>query len=86
MNIKNLLITFVTVFAVTLIVSVVVTLLWNVIVNGANTIDWDTSIRFATVFGIIFSCLIQGLRVKSTGVYCVESKRCGESKGGQVLQ
>ena len=54
MNIKELLVDCVTVFAVSLIVSVIVTLLWNLIVHGANTIDWETSVRFAILFGIIF--------------------------------
>ena len=53
MNIKRLLVDFVTVFAVTLIVCVIVTLLWNLIVHGASTIDWETSFRFAIVLGII---------------------------------
>jgi hypothetical protein len=57
MNIKKLIVYFVTVFGVTLIVSIIVTLLFNLILHGANTIDWDTSIRFATVFGITFSWL-----------------------------
>jgi hypothetical protein len=53
MNIKRLLVDFVTVFAVTLIVSVIVTLLWDLIVHGTSTIDWETSFRFAILFGII---------------------------------
>lgn len=53
MSIKRLLIDFVTVFGVTLIVSVIMTLLWNLIVHRASTIDWETSFRFAIVFGII---------------------------------
>jgi hypothetical protein len=55
MNIKKLLVDFVTVFAVSLIVMVIVTLLWNLIGHGASTIDWETSFRFAIVFGILFS-------------------------------
>jgi hypothetical protein len=55
MNIKRLLVDFVTVFAVTLIASVIVTLLWNLIVHGASTIDWETSFRFAILFGIVLS-------------------------------
>jgi hypothetical protein len=55
MNIRKLLVDFVTVFAVTLIVSVIVTLLWNLIVHGASTIDWEGSFRFAILFGIIFA-------------------------------
>ena len=55
MNIKKLLVDFVTVFAVSLIVSVIVTLLGNLIVHGASTIDWETSFRSAILFGIIFT-------------------------------
>ncbi len=53
MNIKRLVVDFVSVFAVTLIVSVVVKLLSNLVVRGARSIDWETSFRFATLFGII---------------------------------
>jgi hypothetical protein len=53
MNIKKLLVDFVTVFAVSLVVFVVVTLLWNLIVHRAGTIDWEASSRFAILFGII---------------------------------
>jgi hypothetical protein len=55
MNIKRLLSDFVTVFAVSFIVTGIVTLLGNLIVHGASTIDWETSFRFAIVFGIVFS-------------------------------
>lgn len=55
MNIKRLLSDFVTVFAVSFPVTGIVTLLGNLIVHGASTIDWETSFRFAIVFGIIFS-------------------------------
>jgi len=54
MNIKKLVVGFVTVFALTLIVSVIVTLLLNLTYHGASTIDWETSFRSAIVFGIIF--------------------------------
>lgn len=57
MNIKRLLFDFITVFAVTLILSVIVTLFWNLIVHGASTIDWETSFRFAILFGIILPWL-----------------------------
>ena len=53
MNIKKLLVDFLTVFAITLIVSVIVTLLWNLIFHGARSIDWETSFRFAILFGTI---------------------------------
>lgn len=55
MNIKRLLSDFVTVFAVSFTVTGIVTLLGNLIVHGASTIDWEASFRFAIVFGIVFS-------------------------------
>lgn len=55
MNIKEVLIGFVTTFAVTLVVTVIVTYLWNLIFHGAALIDWGTSFRFAIIFGIVFT-------------------------------
>jgi len=55
MNIKKLLVDFVAVFVVTLVASVVVTLIWSLIAHGTRTIDWETSIRFAILFGIVFA-------------------------------
>jgi hypothetical protein len=53
MTIKKLVVDSLTVFAVTLIVCAIVTLLGNLIVHGASSIDWETSFRFAILFGII---------------------------------
>lgn len=55
MNIKKLVVEFATLFAVTLVVTAIVTFLWNIIGHGASTIDWETSFRFAIIFGIIFT-------------------------------
>lgn len=55
MNIKNLGLEFVTVFAVALVVTAVVTFLWNVIGHGVSSVDWETSFRFAIVFGILLT-------------------------------
>ena len=55
MNIKKLVVEFVTVFAVVLVITAIVTLLWNNIGHGASTIDWETSFRFAIIFGIILT-------------------------------
>ena len=52
---EKLLVDFVTIFAVTLIVSVIVTLLWNLIVDGSSTIDWEISFRFAILFGVLLT-------------------------------
>ena len=55
MNLKKLGVEFITVFVVTLVTSIIVTFLWNLIGHGMSTIDWETSFRFAIVFGIILT-------------------------------
>ena len=55
MNIKKLVVEFVTVFAVTLVITAIVTFLWNIIGHGASTTDWETSFRFAIIFSIILT-------------------------------
>jgi hypothetical protein len=53
MHIRRLLVDSVTVFAVTLGITALVTLLWNIIGHRSVTVDWETSFRFAIVLGII---------------------------------
>jgi len=55
MNIKKLAIEFGTVFAVALVTVALVTFLWNFIGHGESSIDWETSFRFALIFGIILT-------------------------------
>ena len=55
MNIKKLVVEFVTVFAVVLVITAIVTFLWNIIGHGESTIDWETSFRFAIIFGIMLT-------------------------------
>jgi hypothetical protein len=55
MNVKKLLIYFVTMFAVTLVVAAIVTFLYSLIFHGVGTVDWETSFRFAIILGIILS-------------------------------
>jgi hypothetical protein len=52
MNITRRLGDFVKAFAVTLVVSGIVTLLGNFIVHGTPTIDWGRSFGLAILFGI----------------------------------
>jgi hypothetical protein len=52
---KRFLVDFAVVYAVSLVVCAVVSLLWNLIAHGTGTVDWETSFRFAVPFGIIFS-------------------------------
>jgi len=55
MNIKKLFVEFSTVFAVTLVTVAIVTFLWNLIGHGESSVGWETSFRFAILFGIILS-------------------------------
>ena len=55
MNITKLVVEFITVFVVALATTAIVTFLWNLIGHGASTVDWETSFRFAVVFGIILT-------------------------------
>ena len=55
MNIKTLITEYITVFALTLVTVASVTFLWNIIGYGESTIDWETSFRFAFIFGIILT-------------------------------
>jgi hypothetical protein len=52
---KAMVVEFLTVFAVALVITVIVTYLWNIIGHGESTIGWETSIRFAIIFGIILT-------------------------------
>ncbi len=53
MSVKRLLVESLLVFAASLVVSTIVTLLWNLVVRKDVSIDWETSCRFAIVLGII---------------------------------
>jgi hypothetical protein len=53
MSIKKLVVEFGTVFAVTLVTVALVTFLWNFIGHGESAVDWETSFRFAVIFGVI---------------------------------
>lgn len=53
MKLGALLVEAVSVFAVSLVVSAIVSVVWNLIVHRTSTIDWETSFRFAIVLGII---------------------------------
>jgi hypothetical protein len=55
MNIKKLVIEFVTVFVVALVTTAVVTFVWNVIGHGESAIDWETAFRSAFVLGIVLT-------------------------------
>jgi hypothetical protein len=37
------------------VTTAIVTFLWNIIGHGASAVDWETSFRFAIIFGIILT-------------------------------
>ena len=57
MEIKKLLIGFITYFSITLIVTTGVTYIWSLLFREIASIDWETSFRLAIVFGIVFSII-----------------------------
>ncbi len=57
MKMKAYLTSFIIVFAVTLVVSVVVSYFYALLVHGAGAADWDTSFRLSISLGIIFAWL-----------------------------
>ncbi len=57
MELKKLLIGFITYFSITLIVTVGVTYIWSLLFHEVASIDWETSFRLAIIFGIVFSII-----------------------------
>jgi len=55
MDVKALFLDFVSSFLLVLVVTVVVTYLWNLIFEGAGVVEWETSFRLAIVLGIVLS-------------------------------
>jgi hypothetical protein len=53
MNFKKTIVGFIRVFAISLVVTLGVTFLWNLVFHKVAKVDWETSFRFAILFGII---------------------------------
>jgi len=53
MDFKRAIAGFIRVFAISLLVTLAITFLWNLIFHRAAQVDWETSFRFATLLGII---------------------------------
>jgi hypothetical protein len=52
MNLKNILRGFIVYFVLVLVVSAVVSYLYSLIAHGQGVLDWESSFRFAFVFGV----------------------------------
>jgi len=46
---------FLTVFTITWGITAMVTFLWSLIGHGEGAVDWETSFRFAVIFGVILT-------------------------------
>ena len=57
MKIINFFRDFVIIFAIVFIVSTIVSYFYSLIAHGAGSVDWEASIRFAIIFGIIFPAI-----------------------------
>jgi hypothetical protein len=57
MKIRSFLQGFLTTFALVLVVSAVVSYLYSLLVHGAGNVDWEGSVRFAFIFGIVLPAI-----------------------------
>jgi hypothetical protein len=53
MDLKTTLVRFIRIFAISLLVTLGVTFLWDLIFHGVAKVDWETSFRFAILLGIL---------------------------------
>lgn len=53
MNIKKLLPDFTITFIISLVTSIIVIFLYNLLVHSSVVIDWETSIRYGLILGIV---------------------------------
>lgn len=64
MNVKELFIYFVVIFAVTLVVVATVTFLYSLIVHGSGTIDWERSFGLAISLAIALGIVLPWMRAR----------------------
>ena len=65
MDFKKIIIAFIPIFAIALLICIVITFLWSLVFHGVAIIDWETSFRFAILFGIILPIIDSRKRMKS---------------------
>jgi hypothetical protein len=63
MNITKLVVDFAVTSAIVLVVSIIVTFIYTLITHGSGIIEWETSIRFAIILGVVLP-LIRHLEKK----------------------
>ncbi|HJH26424.1 MAG TPA: hypothetical protein C5S37_06525 [Methanophagales archaeon] len=55
MNIKQIFVYFAGMFALTFVVSAIVTFLYSLIVHKVGIVDWETAFRLAIILGIVLT-------------------------------
>jgi hypothetical protein len=65
MDFRKIISGFIPVFAIALLVCIVITFLWSLVFHGVAIIDWETSFRFAILFGIILPIIDSRKKMKS---------------------
>ena len=53
MDFKKIIPGFIRIFAISLLVTIGVTFVWNLVFHQIAAVDWETSFRFAILLGII---------------------------------
>lgn len=53
MHLKDFFISFITLFAITLVVAAIVSFFYSLIVHDAGVIDWEMAFRMAIILGIV---------------------------------
>lgn len=59
MNFKHIIFGFLLIAPIILVVSLVVTYLYGALAHGSGVLDWESSIRFAIIFGIALPVIRQ---------------------------
>lgn len=66
MNFKQIAFGFLSIAPVVLVVSLVVAYLYDILVHGTGVLEWESSIRFAIILGIVLPVIRQLDRKKDT--------------------
>ena len=66
MNIRKMLADFAIPFSVAWVVGFGVTFLWNLVVHGSPAVDWETSTRFALIFGVTYGIVLPWSRARES--------------------
>jgi hypothetical protein len=68
MNLKQFLVGFATILALTLVVAAIVSFLYSLIAHGTGVVDWALAVRLAIIFGFVLPItrVLEGREKKKT--------------------